>query len=349
MAHWSRLALVLAFLAGCDGDGGGGAAVQQMVFMQPVGGALVPDPDNAYEVAIMNLDGSGLRKLTSDGKQKFLPHFSPDATRIVYTKFSVGGYGSPTSQSDIALYDLGTSTETMLTSGGDSSQATFSPDGKRVAYGAGALTRGEDGALGLYIVNVDGSDRHRVAVWSGADDDVEWGDYAWSSDDWILFTAKQNLAGCFRVRLDKIRPDGSSRTKVTDGGPSCTPMGFEQSGDADPGWSADGRTIYSSRGFPVPPAGMMAPTTERKLYAFASDAWAIDKPESDLSLPSEPSCIEGVPKGSPDGQRVLLFRACFEAGLPKPGSVGIYVTDTAGSYRTFVTEGFGPDWNPLAR
>ena len=27
---------------------------------------------------------------------------------------------------------------------------------------------------------------------------------------------------------------------------------------------------------------------------------------------------------------------------------GIYVTDTAGSYRQFVATGFGADWNPRA-
>ena len=49
-----------------------------------------------------------------------------------------------------------------------------------------------------------------------------------------------------------------------------------------------------------------------------------------------------MPKGSPDGTRVLLFRACFDA----PPVNGIFVTDTAGSYRTKITDGFGPDWNP---
>jgi Tol biopolymer transport system component len=85
--------------------------------------------------------------------------------------------------------------------------------------------------------------------------------------------------------------------------------------------------------------------TERKLYSFSSDAWTPNKPEMDLSLPSEPSCIEGVPKASPDGKHVLLFRICFDTGSPVGG---IYVTDTAGSYRTYVTQGFGPDWNPVA-
>jgi len=27
---------------------------------------------------------------------------------------------------------------------------------------------------------------------------------------------------------------------------------------------------------------------------------------------------------------------------------GIHLTDTAGSYRAFIAEGFGPDWNPVA-
>lgn len=341
----------LAALGACaphppgDTDAAPAAATQEMVFMQPVRGATVPAPDDVFEVALMNLDGTDLRQLTHDGTQKFLPHLSPDATKVVYTKFSRGGYGDPDARSDIALFDLATGAETMLTSGGGASQATFSPDGRRIAYGAGALTKGEDGALGLYVMNSDGSNAHRIGLWSGGDDDLGWGDYAWSRDDWILFTVAQRIDGCFKVRLDKVRPDGSGRTQVTDGGPSCTPDGAEQSGDADPGWSPDGKTIYSSRGFPYPPTGMSG-GTERRLFAVSSDAWYAGKPERDLSLPSEPSCIEGVPKASPDGARVLLFRACFEsAGLRH----GIYVTDGDGTYRRFITDGFGPDWNPLSR
>ena len=117
---------------------------------------------------------------------------------------------------------------------------------------------------------------------------------------------------------------------------------MQQSGDADPGFSADGKTIYSSRGFPPVPAGM--PTqTERRLYSFSSDAFIPGKVETDLSLPSAPDCIEGVPKGSPDGTRVLLFRAC--AG---EAHIGVTFTDKAGSFRIFITDGFGPDWNPVA-
>jgi len=333
--------------AGGGGSGGGGGegggrvvSTAEMVFMSPSG-----------EVAVMNLDGSGNRELTSDGKQKFLPHFSPDGTRVVYTKFTVGGYGVPDSKSDIAIYDFTTEAETLITDTGGASQAAFSPDGQRLVYGSSTLTTASDGGRGVYVMDLDGSGSERIGGPSGKDDDQVWGDLAWSSDDWILFVVAQTIDGCFKTRLDKMRPDGTARTKVTDGGPSCTPQGFEQSGDADPGFSADGKTIYSSRGFPTEPANAPPPTgpltlTERKLYAFSSEAWSAEKVEQDLSLPSQPDCIEGVPKGSPDGKRVLLFRMCFgDAGPAK----GICVTDTAGSYRTRITDGFGPDWNPVAR
>jgi len=310
---------------------------QQIVFMNPVGGATGPPGPGGgiYEIAVMNLDGSGFRQLTNDGTFKFLPHFSPDATKIVYTKFFVGQYGSPNAVTDIAVYDLAARTETVITHEGNDVQGTWAPTGKRIALNVGHPNT-------IWTINPDGSNPQQVASSSGAINDLQWGDI-WSSDDWILFTVAQNVNGCFKVRTDKIPPDGSSRTQVSDGGPNCTPAGFEQSGDADPGWSSDGKTIYSSRGFPVPPANGPPGSTERKLYAFSSDAWYPGKPEIDLSLPSEPSCIEGVPKGSPDGERLLLFRMCFDGRTPQGG---IYITDATGSYRTFIAEGFGPDWAP---
>ncbi|HLQ23774.1 MAG TPA: hypothetical protein VK132_11240, partial [Gemmatimonadales bacterium] len=215
----------------------------------------------------------------------------------------------------------------------------WSPDGKRIAF---MRARGYPGGA-IWIMSADGSGAAEVAHAAGSADDMQWGDPAWSADDWILFVVGQTTNGCFKTRLDKIRPDGTARTKVTDGGPNCTPQGMEQSGDADPGFSADGKTIFTSRGFPQAPAGAQPPTIERKLYAVSSDAWTATKPETDLSLLSEPSCVEGVPKGSPDGLEVLLFRACFD----QPGlRSGVFVTDTAGFHRTFVADGFGPDWNP---
>jgi Tol biopolymer transport system component len=331
------LLITLAAARAQDLRGGRTPAVSpQIVFMTPVGSALVPGPGAIYEIAVINLDGSGFRQLTNDGKFKFLPRYSPDGTRLVYAKYSAGQYGSPDAAYDLAVYDLARGAETVITNDGHAQWATWSPDGSRISY----LTQLQGGTL--WTIAPDGSNPQKVASPSGAINDLQWGDPSWSMDDWILFVVLQNVNGCVKVRIDKIRPDGSSRTQVTDGGPNCSVAGAEPSGDADPGWSADSKTIYSSLGFPVPPANGPG-ATERKLYAVSSDAWYPGKPETDLSLPSEPSCIEGVPRGSPDGQHILLFRLCFDTATPKGG---IYVTDTAGSYRTFITPGFGADWAP---
>lgn len=315
------------------------ASSAQIVFMaptgaQPVPGSAVPE---IWELVVMNLDGSGRKQVTHNQEQEFLPHFSPDGTRLLYTRYTKGGYGVEASLSRVTVYDFATGSTRDLTDTGKDSYPVWSSDGRRIAF---LSTR--DGYQALWVMNADGSEAHEIGHPSGPDLDFVWGDIAWSSQDWILFVVAENVmnGACFKTRLDKIRPDGTQRTQVTDGGPNCTPAGMEQSGDADPGFSADGARIYTSRGFPFSAPGMPGQTV-RKLYALSSEAWYSGKPEQDLSLSSAPDCVEGVPKESPDGRRVLLFRAC--AGE----SAGITVTDSAGSYRSWIADGFGPDWNPV--
>lgn len=292
----------------------------------------------------MDLDGIGRERLTHNREQEFLPHFSPDGMRLVYTRFTSGAYGVQNAQSRVTVYDFATRTTRDLTDTGADSYPAWSPDGSRIAFLSTRDFAQRRGGPALWVMNADGSDAHEVSRPAAVSRDLFWGDIAWSSPGWILFVVAETGAqgDCFRTRMDKMRPDGTERTQVTDGGPNCTPPGMEQSGDADPGFSPDGATIYTSRGLPYAPAGMPGQTV-RKLHAVSSDAWYPGKAERDLSDPSVPDCVEGVPKASPDGARILLFRAC--AGERS----GLTVTDAAGSSRKWIADGFGADWNPVWR
>ncbi len=332
--------VIMAFaLAACGGDGqvagssaassGGPVTISNpsLVFT----GDTFPSPASRQEVSTINADGTGQVQLTSGGFENFLPHYSPDGIKLIFSRFSSGGYGDPNAVVDIASYDRSSGVETKLTRSGKAIQGIWSPDGKQIAYG----TYTNDA---LWLMNADGSNPRAIAHPTGAPDDVQWGDYLWSNDNWIYFTVIENIAGCVKARIDRIRPDGTARTKISDGGPNCTPAGLEQSGDADPGISPDGRTLYSSRGLPVTVPGHPE-MTERHLYKFSSDPFVPGKVETDLSLPSKGDCIVGVPKVSPTGDRIAFFLFC----PADPSRAGMTLTDPSGSAFTFVAKGFAPD------
>jgi hypothetical protein len=188
----------------------------------------------------MNLDGSGFRQLTNDGTFKFLPHFSPDASRIAYTKYLVGQYGSPNAVTDIAVFDLRSNTQTVITHQGNDVQATWAPRGKRLAY----LNTVQPTTI--WTIDPDVANPQPIARSSGAIDDLQWGDIAWSSDDSILFSVAQNVNGCFKARTEKIRPDGSSRTQVSDGGPNCAPPGLNRAATPIPAGARTANHLHLS-------------------------------------------------------------------------------------------------------
>jgi Tol biopolymer transport system component len=347
------LGLALTLLADCGGGGGTATATASSTSSSSASSSAssssnLASPAIVYaastastspgvqEVFISAADGSGAVQLTNDNRLHFLPHFSPDGTKILYTKYVSGTFSTASPQTDIAVLDLASHTETLLTHTGDSWQAVWSPDGKSIAFGKLSGTA-------FWLMNADGSNPHQIGSGpSGQPDDVRWNDLLWSSDNWIYFAVGEGKGGCGKVRLDRMRPDGSSRTQITDGGPNCTPAGLEQSGDADPGISADGKTIYSSRGLPRTVPGHPE-LTVRHLFKIDATPWVAGKVETDLSAATKDNCISGVPKVAPDNARILLFLSCAD----DPSHTGVTRTDPNGSAFSFIIgSGFGADWNP---
>ena len=116
-----------------------GATIQDKDYFSasfsPDGTHLVFDKgtDSGFGIFVMNVDGSGLRRISA-GTSDYNPSWSPDGTRIVFTRQEKGA------ESDIYVMDPDGSNVDRLTNDGPgvtNLDAEFSPDGARIAYIAG--------------------------------------------------------------------------------------------------------------------------------------------------------------------------------------------------------------------
>jgi TolB protein len=166
--------------------------------------AYVVDPLGEPTIHVMNADGSNQRRLV-DGSW---PSWSPDGERLAYTDFSVGeerlavmnADGSQQRRVPISLVR-------HLTGAAAAYEAAWSPDGKRFAYVAAPRTNNEE----IYVMNVDGSHRHRLTDIPGND---HWPP-TWSPDGTRIAFTSDGTDGSSEIYV--MNSDGSGLTKLTDG------------------------------------------------------------------------------------------------------------------------------------
>jgi Tol biopolymer transport system component len=186
---------------------------------------------------VIRPDGSGERRLTSDGGAKQSVSWSPEGTRLLYTD-------TEEASTRISTVGLDGSPPAALSPAGatDVSPA-WSPDGTQIAFAAPALT----------VMNADGSNRHRVT-------DLGAGSPAWSPDgSRIAFTgirlfpqyASPRFGTPSRQDVFVVDADGGNLMRLT--GPFIDDELYGPDG-AQPTWWPDGsRLFYVSQRYPAPP------------------------------------------------------------------------------------------------
>lgn len=168
--------------------------------------------DGNREIYVINADGTGLKRLTTNQVLDEFPFWSPDGEWIGFT-----------SNNDLYIMRPDGTEQTLLIAeeNGRVWGSDWSPDGKKILYQADV-----EGHFEIYVANADGSRRTRLTY---TDRIVENGGARWSPDGKkIVFT---RLKSVFEIFV--MNADGSNQTFLVKG--------------AAADWSPDGNWIVFRR------------------------------------------------------------------------------------------------------
>jgi TolB protein len=130
-----------------------------------------PQRSNLAEMYVINVDGTGLTRLTFNAEEERGPSWSPDGSRIVYMCRIGGG----TSDFEICTMNADGSDRRQLTNNTVfDATPTYSPDGQQIVF-LRTVAPGTPGVQQTWLMNADGTDQRQLTNPPGVNTIPNWG------------------------------------------------------------------------------------------------------------------------------------------------------------------------------
>jgi CubicO group peptidase (beta-lactamase class C family) len=187
----------------------------QVVFTKSVPAVVSPGSIPA-ELYIADSDGTNLRQLTTNGRNNYLPAWSPDGRQIAYVS---GGRGGFESHETYVINADGSGDANLTNNDAQEYGVAWSPDGSKLAFGTK-----RDGEMRIYTMNPDGSNQQSLPTLAAGQ--APW----WSPDGrQIVYTVESEGNSDLYV----MDADGGNQ-RLLIGGPAWEYLAS---------WSPDGQRI----------------------------------------------------------------------------------------------------------
>lgn len=276
----------------------------------------------------MSGEGTNPVRLTNNDSADFFASLSPDRKNVVFDSNRLRAGAEPRNVSDLFLMNVDGTNQRHLIRG---SSATWSPDGKRLAFhasasGSGGPISGFPGAAtsdsDIFVMNVDDylsrgvAPRNLTRNSASIDDDPDW-----SPDGGSIVFTSHPLAD---NPVDAV----SAEIYVIDveGGAAARRLTTNQEEERAPVWSSDGsRIVFCCRG-----GG-----TDFEICVMNADG------SGQVRL-TDNEVADLTPSWSPDGKKIVFHRAV--AGR---GSLQLIVMNSDGTGQTQWTDKAGQSAFPI--
>jgi Tol biopolymer transport system component len=270
--------------------------------------AFVNGTGGKAEIYVVNSNGSGLQRLTSNSVADTDPAWSPDGSRIAFTSERDGNR-------EIYVMNANGTNPVRLTNVKESDdRPAWSPDGARIAF----VSERDGGNSEIYVMNADGTNPVRITT-----DHFLKADPTWSPDG--------HRIAFMSIRGDRVgagiwvmNADGSGQTQLTS----------NDRGDWQPAWSPDGTRIAFS-------CGVSATSGTREICLVNADGIGLMRLTQNSQYAVDPSW-------SADGRKIAFELVLeYDFYYPGPSHLGVVGIDgLLYSSPTDLAEASNPSWRP---